>query len=204
MAIVTAWKYGDDGLFGLTLGATDRLAFSGGGEALPSPMSVDAWNPRTVVVDSVLAFLNSARNCRYVSPTQVSLEEAAAVALAPANVAQSDCQVKVEWKDDAVNTALSNCKFYAYNGVTASEAPAGCTVVAFERTADAIRKNRIGGDTTGKAWDAAYGCGGNGNALSLADQASSADHAFYLGISLKPTTYGQNSGIKFRVEFDVA
>jgi hypothetical protein len=203
MAIVTAWKYGADGLFGSSLGATDKLAFSGVSTGI-SAISVDAWNPASVVVDSVLAFIAAARNCRYVAPTQVSLEEADPVTLDTSNVAQANSTVKVEWKDDSVNTALSNCKFYAYNGVTATEAPAGCKVVAFERTAAAIRKNRISGDTDGKAWDAAYGIGGNAAALSLADQASSADHAFYLGISLKPTTYGQNTGIKFRVEFDVS
>ncbi len=203
MAIVTAWKYGADGLFDATLGATDKLAFSGAPTARTS-ISVDAWNPATIALDSLLAFIAAARNCRYVSPTQVSLEEAAAVTLDATNVAQADCTVKIDWKDDAVNTALSNCKFYVYDGVTATEPPAGCKVAAFERTASAVRKNRIGGDTDGKAWDAAYGIGGNANALSLADQASSAEHAFYLGISLKPTTYGQNAGIKFRVEFDVS
>jgi len=203
MAIVTAWKYGADGLFGMTLGESDRLAFSGAADNMV-PFSVDAWNPATVGVNSSLYWIEGARNCRYVSPAQVSLQEAAAVTLAPENVSQADCTVKVEWKDDAVNTALSNCRFYAFDGVTATEPPAGCKVAAFERTASAIRKNRIGGDTSGKAWDAAYGIGGNAAALSLADQASSAEHAFYLGISLKPTTYGQNSGVKFRVEFDVS
>lgn len=203
MAIVTAWKYGSDGLFDEGFIESEKLAFSGSDEDL-SAISVDAWNPATVVVDSALQFLTAARNCRYVSPTQVSLQEGSPVTLAAANVAQADCTVKVEWKDDAVNTALSNCKFYAYDGVTATEPPAGCKVVAFERTASDVRKNRIGGDADGKGWDAAYGIGGNGAALSLADQASSADHSFYLGISLKPTTYGQNSGIKFRVEFDVS
>jgi hypothetical protein len=203
MAIVTAWKYGADGLFGSSLGVTDKLAFSGAPDGV-SAFSVDAWNPASVVVDSVLAFIAAARNCRYVSPEQVSLEEAAAVTLDATNVAQSDCTMKIEWKDDAANTALSACKFYVYDGVTATDPPAGCKVTAFERTSAAVRKNRIGGDTDGRAWAAAYGIGGNANALSLADQASSADHAFYIGISLKPTTYGQNSGIKFRVEFDVA
>ncbi len=203
MAIVTAWKYGADGLFGMTLGESDRLAFSGAADNMV-PFSVDAWNPATVGVNSSLYWIEGARNCRYVSPAQVSLQEAAAVTLAPENVSQADCTVKVEWKDDAVNTALSNCRFYAFDGVTATEPPAGCKVAAFERTASAIRKNRIGGDTSGKAWDAAYGIGGNAAALSLADQASSAEHAFYLGISLKPTTYGQHSGVKFRVEFDVS
>lgn len=203
MAIVTAWKYGADGLFGSGLGETDKLAFSGDTSSLTA-ISVDAWNPATVVVDSMLGFVAAARNCRYVSPTQVSLQEGSPVTLAAANVGQADCTVKVEWKDDTVNTALSNCKFYAYDGVTATEPPAGCKVVAFERTVSDIRKNRIGGDTDGKAWDAAYGIGGNANALSLADQASSAEHAFCIGISLKPTTYGQNTGIRFRVEFDVS
>jgi hypothetical protein len=203
MAVVTNWKYGSDGLFGAALGATDKLAFSSAGGALTA-ISVDAWNPATIVVSALLAVVAAARNCRYVSPTQVSLDEAAAITLDATNVAQADCTVRVEWKDDAVNTALSNGKFYAYDGVTATEPPAGCKVVAFERTASAIRKNRIGGDSSGQAWDAAYGIGGNAAALSLADQASSAEHSFYIGISLKPTAYGQNSGIKFRVEFDVS
>ncbi|MEA1999230.1 MAG: hypothetical protein U9N61_07910, partial [Euryarchaeota archaeon] len=148
--------------------------------------------------------VNLANNCQYIDKTHVSLNGAASASLDVGNVAQSDCTVRVDWQDDSGNTVLSNCAFYAFDGVVAVNPPTSVLVLAFERTAAALRKNRVGGDTDGKAWDASNGVGGSGAALSLADQVSASNHQFWLGISASPTAYGTHTQITLRVEFDVS
>lgn len=199
MAVITAWKTG--AAHAVTIGAAEKITFSASDSAFQSYRK-DTWNPKTIVVDAALAFVAAGKNCKYIAPTQIDIG-AGTVTLDTTAIATGDCTLKIEWQDDAINTALSNIKFYAYDGTTPATAPANLTVVAFERAAAAINKNRTGGDTTGKAWDAAYGIGGSANALALDNQASAATHTFYIGISARPGSYGQNTGVAFRLEFDV-
>ena len=204
MAIVTSWNYSDDGLFSYVLGDTERLGFSNE-DAAVKPIPVNGFNPYTVATNAAFdTVVNLANNCQYIDPTHVSLNGGASTDLDAAHVAQSDCTVRVDWQDDSGNTVLSNCAFYAFDGVVATNPPDNILVLAFERTASAVRKNRIGGDADGKAWDASFGVGGSAAALSLEDQASSSNHQFWLGISASPTAYGTHTGIVLRVEFDVS
>lgn len=204
MAIITSWNYSDDGLFSHVLGGTERLGFSND-NALVQAISVNGFNPYTMATNAAFdALVNLANNCQYIDKTHVSLNGGASTDLDVAHVAQSDCTVRVDWQDDSGNTVLSNCAFYAFDGVVAANPPGNILVLAFERTAAALRKNRIGGDVDGKAWDAANGVGGSAAALSLADQVSASNHQFWLGVSASPTAYGTHTGVVLRVEFDVS
>lgn len=204
MTIIKSWNYSDDGLFSHVLGATERLGFSNE-DAAVKPISVNGFNPFTMATNAAFdTLVNLANNCKYIDPTHVSLNGGASTDLDTAHVAQSDCTVRVDWQDDAGNTVLSNCAFYAFDGAVAANPPTGILILAFERTASALRKNRVGGDVDGKAWDASFGVGGSAAALSLADQVSASNHQFWLGISAAPTAYGTHTGIVLRVEFDVS
>ncbi len=143
------------------------------------------------------------RNCKYVSPTQVSLMGGAPVTLNETNVGDIDCSVRRSYQDDTpVSTALSNIRLFAFDGSVPANPPTGVTVLAFERTGSGINKDRIS-DTPGDggAWDSAKGIGGSANALDIPDRASASTHYFYFGISMSPTSKGQKTG-KMRVEFD--
>ena len=204
MAIITTWNYdiNGDGTFTGTLAGTDRLVFSNSDSALVS-ISVDAWNPNSLAMTNDLVTVNgTANNCRYISTTEIALGAGSAVALTAANVVQNDCTLKIDWEDDAGDTALSNCVFYVYNGTDPTIAPAGVVFCAFERTASAVRMDTIG--AAGEAWDGTVGIGGNGNGLDLEAQASAANHTFFIGVSAKPTAFGLNTNIRMRVEFDVS
>lgn len=204
MTIIQSWNYSDDGLFSYVLGATERLGFSNENAAVKA-ISVNGFNPYTMATNAAFdTLVNLANNCQYIDPTHVSLNGGASVDLDVAHVAQSDCTVRVDWQDDTGNTILSNCAFYAFDGVVSVNPPSNILILAFERTASALRKNRISGDTEGKAWDADFGVGGSAAALSLADQASAGNHQFWLGISTSPTAYGTHTGIVLRVEFDAS
>ncbi|MEW6485788.1 MAG: hypothetical protein AB1423_14445 [Pseudomonadota bacterium] len=143
------------------------------------------------------------RNCKYISPTQVSLMGGAAVTLNETNVAETDCSLRWSYADDTpVNTALSNVLLFAFDGVTPADPPVGCKVLAFERTAAAILKDRVS-DTPGDggAWDSSKGIGGSGNALICSTRTSVAVHYFYFGLSVSPTSKGQKNAA-LRLEFD--
>lgn len=142
------------------------------------------------------------RNVRYVSTTEVSLQEAAAVTLNTTNVQITHCTVKWYYEDDAGNTTLENCLFFAFNGSNPATAPTGVTVLAFQRGTSAINTDRVS-DTPGDggAWDSSKGIGGSANALELDDHADAASHNVYIGISTSPTSKGLKTG-SFRWEFD--
>ena len=204
MTVIQSWNYSNDGAFGNVLGATERLGFSSANDSV-KPISVNGFNPFTMAANAAFdTMVNLANNCQYSDADHVSLNGNPAASLDSANVAQSDCTVRVDWEDDAGNTVLSNCAFYAFDGVMATNPPDGVLVLAFERTPSELRKNQINGDILGKAWDVNYGVGGSAAALSLADQASASQHQFWLGISAAPTKYGTHTGVVLRVEFDVS
>ena len=204
MTIVTTWNYSDDGLFGTVLGGTERLGFSNDA-ALVQAISVNGFNPYTMATNAAFdTLVVLANNCQYIDTTHVALNGAASTDLDVAHVAQSDCTVRADWEDDSGNTVLSDCVFYAFDGVVAANPPDNILVLAFERTAAALRKNQIGGDVAGQAWDASFGVGGSAAALSLDDQVSASNHQFWIGISASPTAYGTHTGITLRVEFDVS
>lgn len=204
MAITSNWKYSSAGDFSLTKGSTERFWFSESSTAIEA-VAVDKFAEELLVVNSGLtSVIGSCYPVKYASETQVYLGgSATAVDLNTSNVLQSSCSVKVEWEDDSASTALTDCRFYIYDGVNVDNAPDGILVVAFEHDGTVINKNAVG-ETTGKAWNGAVGIGGRNNALKCSDQASASLHSFYLGLSAKPTDYGTHSGVVFAMEFDVS
>jgi len=216
MAVVKSFKVGGSAVngdqaasFDATVEETEIFCFSRRYDVIEGVL-LSEWAPNVLITNSgMTAIAEQSKNTVYSSTTQVILVNGdtgvagSAVTLDAANVRREDCIVQFNWQDDSVNTALSQGRFYAYNKVNVTVAPTGTTVVGFERTAAAVNKNRVDNDLAGKAWDAAYGIGGRGNALALSDQVSAASHAFYLGFSVKPTAYG-SSPFALVIEFDIS
>ena len=189
----------------ISIGEADRIAACGA--AFGDSISVGGFQSSTHKSNSDMTTdgceTNHMRNTKYVSKTHVDIG-AGSVELTTGNVGQNDCSSRWKYQDDAVNTVIENAIFFFYDGSTPANAPTGVLAVAFERTSAAIRKNRISGDTEGKAWDSDNGVGGNAAALSLADQVSGSIHYFYIGISLSPTSKGLKTAVRARLEFDVS
>jgi hypothetical protein len=204
MAVTTEWKYGNTGLFNRTVGSTERIWLSAS-NSVRSNLEVDQWNPCTIVTNTdgtnVIA---AANNNRYVSPTEISVNETATRLLNEVETSQSDVTFKITWTDSELDTILSNCKFYAFNGSNPIIPPPNLVITAFEHTGTSIRTNRVGGDLAGLAWTDTGGINGLANALSLANQPSARVHSFFIGFSCKVTAYGLQSGSKIRISFDVS
>jgi len=199
--------HGHDGSgWNIAIADTDKIGFNGAN--FGDSVSVGAFQDSTHKTDAIMSTdgctTNHIRNCKYVSKTQVSLNGAAAVTLDTSNVGQNDCTLRWQYQDDAANTTLSNCKFFAYDGSTPANPPSGVTVLAFEHDGSQINKDRLSDNAgDGGAWDSAKGIGGSANALVLTNQASASIHNFYIGISVSPTSRGLKTACRFRLEFDV-
>ena len=188
---------------------SDILAFSSvynAKEGIP----INTWANNLIILDETLETIQKqSKNTTFVDSTHVKKVDGASgsstsVLLDPLYVNQSDCVLKFSWGDSITSTTLESAKFYAYDLVAndVDTAPSGVTILGFEHTGTTIRKNRVG-DSLGKAWSSTYGIGGRSNGLSLATQSSALTHYFYLGFSIKPTSYG-NSTFAFCIEFDVS
>lgn len=206
MAEILAVDGFDGAGWNISIGESDRIGYCGAN--FGDSISVGGFQDSTHKTDGTMSAdgcaTNHMRNCKYASPTTVSLMGGAAVALDAAHVAQNDCTTRWKYQDDAVSTALSNVRFFVYDGTTPATAPSGITACAFERTASGVNKDRVS-DTPGGggAWDSSKGIGGSANALILDDQASASIHYFYIGQSRAPSSKGLKTAVKARLEFDV-
>lgn len=190
----------------ISIGTTDRIGFCG--STFGSSISVGAFQDSTHKTDGTMSTdgctPNHMRNCKYVSTTQVSLMGGAPVTLDASNVGQNDCTSRWKYQDDQINTALSNVRFFFYDGSNPATAPVGVVACAFEHTGTAINKDRVSDNPNdGGAWDSSKGIGGQANALICSDQPSASIHYFYIGISLSPSTKGLKTAVRARLEFDV-
>ncbi|NOZ68032.1 MAG: hypothetical protein GXP46_01985 [Deferribacteres bacterium] len=197
---------GYDGVgWNIDITSTDRVGFNAAnfGESISVGTFQDSTHKTDSTMSTDLCSPDHIRNCKYISPTEVSLMGGAAVTLDTTNVGQNDCTLQWSYQDDTVNTALSNVRFFFYDAVDPANAPAGVIAVAFEHDGAAINKDRVS-DTPGDggAWDSSKGIGGNANALICSDQASASIHNFYIGISLSPTSKGLKTAVRARLEFD--
>jgi len=204
MAITTSWNYGTSGTFNKSIATNERIWLSGSSSSRTN-LEVDQWSPATIITNSDgTNVVGVANNNRYISPTQISVNEGSIKVLSEVETPRTDVTFKITWSDTSLDTALSNGKFYAYNGVTPSVPPTNMSVVAYEHIDTGIRKNRVGGDLAGLAWNEDGGINGLSNALSLASQASALSHDYYIGLSVKVLAYGLQSGSKLRISFDVS
>jgi len=167
----------------LTVGATDRIWFNG--TNFGDNVVVGAYQDSTHVSDNADAHIaacttnSHVKNVKYLTSTTMSLNGAGSANLSTLTTANSPLKINFS---DAASVATSAAKFYAYDGTTDATAPVGVTVQAAQ-----------GGTTS--TWVAA---GGLGAALSLADQAASTSHDFFLAMSVSPSSTGAKTG-KFKV-----
>lgn len=212
MTVLTSWRYGENGVnnipvhgnFSAVLAGSERLWMSAD-KTQRQNLEVGQWAPATIATsDDGSTYIDYGNNDRYVSPSEVDVNELGTVTLDPAQVSQAMASVKISWEDDALNTQLDNVRFFAFDGADPNLPPEELLVVAFERTDVAVKKNRIGGDTAGRAWDADYGVNAVVNSLECDPKPLAASHDFYIGFSVKVLSYGLHTNGMLRLSFDVS
>ena len=162
-----------------TLGATDKLQFSNG--TFNGAITVNAYNGGSHVESSGgsdSSSANTPKNAKYLTPSTVDIG-GGSVNLN--TISTANCPLKVNFAHGSA-VALSQVKFYAYDGTTTTVAPSGVDFKAAKQ-----------GDSS---WSTV---GGSAAALSLADSASNTSHDYYLLVSASPTSVGAKTG-KIRME----
>jgi len=165
-----------------TIGATDVLRFSG--SSFSTPVVVSAYQDSTHVENSggTEQCTTHINNCKYVSSGNININGGGLQTLKGNNLTTAKGTLKINFAD-ASSVATSSAIFYAYDGSTTTAVPTGVTFQAAEQ-----------GNT---AWTAASG---SGAALSLADQSAGTSHDFFIACSASPSSVGEKTAFKLRIE----
>lgn len=161
----------------LTVGATDRIWWNG--TNFGDNVVVSAYQDSTHISnssDTHTCTTNHVNNTKYLTSTTVSINGAGSVSLSGSVPTTAQCGLKFNFADGA-SVATSGGKFYAYDGTTDATAMAGVTFQAIEQS-----------NTT---WVAANGLGA---AVTLANQAASTSHDFFIATSVSPSSTGAKTG----------
>jgi len=171
-----------------TIGATDVVRFSGA--AFATPVVVNSYQTTTHVENSGGTETCTAgvhlHNIAYVSSGNFTLDGGGSTALSGSVPTTANCTLKINFAD-ASSVTTTGGLFYAYDGTTTTSAPTGVTFQAFEQS-----------DTT---WTAASG---SAAAVSITDDTASTSHDYYFGISATPTSVGEKTAFKLRIELTYA
>jgi hypothetical protein len=166
--------------------STNTIVFSGSDTDLSEPITVGTWNdgshlgsgdPGTDQCGS-----NHMPNVKYVSGTQFD-KGGGTTTLNDSNLAETECTLRVKFTD-ASSVAISNARFYAFDGTTETNEAVGIEAYAFERGVSATSWTQINDDSGNIGGD------NSGERLSLSDQTAGTEHYFYVAISARPESVG--------------
>ena len=170
-----------------TIEATDIIQFAGA--AFDSAITVDAYNDSTHVESSVGAndsSANTPNNVKFISQTGGTAGDSQADWGDGTEdidaILEAECTLKINFTHTSA-VACSSIIFYAYDGSTTTEVPTG---VDF-RAAELADTNFVEAE-------------GSAAALALADSGSAESHDFFILVSASPTSVGEKTAFKQRIE----
>jgi hypothetical protein len=171
-----------------TLPDGDTLLFSGA--SFGDAITVGSYNDSTQVLDSDGTTDNSAANTpvnnKFISQAGGtegdSQIDVGAGTVDLDTILDGDCALKINFAH-ATAVALTNVDFFAYDGTTPATGPTGVDFRCAES-----------GDINFTEAE------GSGSKLSLDDSASSTSHDFYIACSASPTSVGEKTDFKVRLE----
>lgn len=166
--------------------STNTIVFSGSNTDLTEPITVGTWQDGTHLgsgdpgTDQCGA--NHMPNVKYVSGTQFD-GGSGTETLNDTNLVQTECTLRIKFTDAAA-VAISNARFYAFDGATETNEAVGVEAYAFEQGVGATAWAQINDDSGDIGGD------NSGERLALSDQSAGTEHYFYLAISARPETVG--------------
>lgn len=176
--------------------STNTLVFSGTG-GKDTPITVGSYNDETHITNSDpptgtdQCGANHVQNCKYISDSNIDIG-GGSVAISDANVAQTDCTLRVHFNHTS-SVAISSARLYAYNGTTETTEASGVKAYAFERGVSATAWTKINeGATT-------YGGDNSGERLNLGDKTAATDHYWYVAVSVSPESVGAKTAFDLGV-----
>jgi len=172
--------------------AANTVVFSGTG-GLATPVTVASWQDETHIgngdpgTDQCGA--NHIVNVKYISSTQFD-NGSGTETLSDANLVATECTLQILFTDGA-SVAITNARFYSYDGTTVTTEAVGVDAVAFEQGVAASAWTIINDDAVaGALTNGSIGGDNSGERLDLADQGAATDHTYYVAISASPESVG--------------
>ena len=175
--------------------STNTFVFSGSPTDLFEPITVGTWNkgshlgsgdPGTDQCGST-----HMPNVEYVSGTQFD-GGGGVETLNDTNLSQEECTLRIKFTD-AAEVAISNARFYCFNGAVETTPAVAVEAFAFERGVSATEwtevndhSESIGGDNAGER-------------LTLGDKSAATEHFWYIAVSTRPETVGAKTEYDFGI-----
>ena len=175
--------------------AANTIVFSGSG-GLDQPVTVAAWQDETHIgsgdpgTDQCGA--NHCNNVKWISSTQFALNGGGTETLNDTNLVATECTLRIRFTDGS-SVAITNARFYAYDGSTTTTIATGVDCMAFEQGVTATTWTEIN-NTTGPV-----GGDNTGERVDLADQGAATDHTYYIAVSASPESVGAKTAFDFGV-----
>lgn len=175
--------------------STNTIVFSGSNTDLTEPITVGTWqdgshlgsgDPGTDQCGS-----NHMPNVKYVSGTQMDTG-GGTEAINDTNLAETECTLRVKFTD-ASSVAISNARFYCFDGTTETDEAVGVEAYGFERGVTASTWTQINDDS------GAIGGDNSGERLTLGDKTAGTEHYWYIAVSARPESVGAKTQFDFGV-----
>lgn len=167
--------------------SSSTIVFSGSLTNLATPITVGSWNGGTHLGSgdpgTDACGTNHVPNIEYVSDTQFKKDGGATETISNANLAQTDCTLRVKFTD-AVAITITNGRFYAFDGSVVTNHAVGIEAYAVEAQVAASSWTEINDDTGDIGGD------NTGEVLLLSDQGSNTEHYWYIAVSARPQSVG--------------
>lgn len=175
--------------------STNNFVFSGSATDLDEPITVGEWQLGSHLGDGSPGAdqcgSNHMPNVQYISDTQFN-GGSGTETLNDTNLVATECTLRIKFTDSS-SVAISSARFYAFDGVTNTEAAVGIEAYAFEQGVTATEWTQIcddsgdiGGDNTGER-------------LDLGDKTAATEHYFYLAVSARPESVGEKTEFDFGI-----
>lgn len=173
----------------------NTIVFSGADDDLTEPITVGTWQNGTHLgsgdpgTDQCGA--NHMPNVKYVSGTQMD-KGVGTETINDTNLAETECTLRIKFTD-AQSVAITNARFYAFDGANETNEAVGIESHAFERGVSATAWTEINDDSENIGGDNA------GERLELGDKSAATEHHWYIAVSARPETVGAKTEFDFGV-----
>ena len=175
--------------------STNTIVFSGSATDLTAAITVGTWQDGTHLGNgdpgTDQCGTNHVPNVKYISGTQYD-DGGGTESLNDTNLLATECTMRIEFTD-ASSVAISNGRFYSFDGATETNEAVGIEAYAFEQGIVASAWTQINDDSGNIGGD------NSGERLDLSDQATGTEHYYYLAVSARPESVGSKTEFDFGV-----
>lgn len=175
--------------------SSGTIVFSGTSTGIGDAITVDAYQDGTHLgtgdPGSDQCGSNHANNVKYISNTQFD-GGTGTETLNDTNLTASECTLQVTFTD-ASSVAITNGRFYSFNGAATQTEAVGVDVYAFEQGVGASSWTHINDDSGDIGGDNV------GEVLSLTNQSAETEHTYYIAVSAAPESVGGKTQFDFGI-----